>query len=65
MLDVFRLIFKWIEIFPNYLKSFNEGLAHPNLYLTDYDTAIAFCGNELFNILEKVFGGCPRCQKFF
>ncbi len=23
------------------------------------------CGNELFGILEKCFGGCIRCSKFF
>lgn len=29
------------------------------------DAAIANCGNELFDILYKCFGGCPRCMKFF
>lgn len=29
MQDVFKLIFKWMEIFPNYLKSFYESLQHP------------------------------------
>lgn len=29
------------------------------------NVAIASCGNELFDILYKCFGGCQRCLKFF
>lgn len=59
------MIFKWMEIFPNYVKSFYDSLQHPQLYLVDYDAAIAQCGNELFGIFEKCFGGCMRCNRFF
>lgn len=65
MLDVFKLIFKWMEIFPQYLTSYQESLHHPNLYLVNYEASVAMCGNELFGILEKCFGGCMRCLKFF
>jgi hypothetical protein len=54
-----------MEIFPNYLKSFYDCLQHPQLYLVDLDAAISQCGNELFSILEKCFGGCARCLRFF
>lgn len=33
--------------------------------MVDIDAAIANCGFELFDILNKCFGGCQRCQKFF
>jgi hypothetical protein len=65
MQDVFKLIFKWMEIFPQYLTSYQEGIHHPNLYLVSYEAAVAMCGNELFGILEKCFGGCLRCIRFF
>lgn len=65
MQDVFKLIFKWMEIFPKYLSSYQEALHHPQLYLVSLDAAVAMCGNELFGILEKCFGGCSRCLKFF
>lgn len=65
MVDMFKLIFKWMEIFPHYLTSYQEALNHPNLYLVNYDAAVAMCGSELFGILEKCFGGCMRCLKFF
>ena len=29
MQEVFKLILKWMEIFPNYLQSFNECQQHP------------------------------------
>jgi hypothetical protein len=29
MQNIFRLIFKWMEVFPNYLKSFYESQQHP------------------------------------
>jgi hypothetical protein len=63
--DVFALIFKWLEIFPEYLSSFYESLHHPQLYLVNQDAAIAMCGPELFNILEKCFGRCLRSDRFF
>lgn len=65
MNKIFQLIFKWMEIFPAYLKNFSEAVAHPQLYLVDVDTAISQCGSELFSILEKCFGACPRCYRFF
>lgn len=65
MKDVFNMIFKWMEIFPKYVKSFYESIQHPQLYLVDYDAAIAQCGNELFGIFEKCFGGDLRCNRFF
>jgi hypothetical protein len=33
--------------------------------LVSYEASVAMCGNELFGILEKCFGGCMRCLKFF
>jgi hypothetical protein len=33
--------------------------------LVNTEAAISMCGNELFDILEKCFGGCIRCSKFF
>lgn len=54
-----------MEIFPNYVKSFYDSFQHPQLYLVDLDAAISQCGNELFSILEKCFGGCARCSRFF
>jgi hypothetical protein len=65
LVDVFKLIFKWMEVFPQYLSSYQEAQHHPNLYLVNYDAAVAMCGNELFGILDKCFGGCMRCNKFF
>lgn len=65
MKDIFSLIFKWIEIFPQHLPAFQDSLHHPQLYLVSYEAAIAQCGNEFFNILEKCFGRCSRGQKFF
>ena len=65
MQDVFKLILKWMEIFPQYLSSYQEALHHSQLYLVNMDAAIAMCGPELFGILEKCFGGCSRCSKFF
>ena len=65
MLDVFKLIFKWMEVFPQHLTSYQESLHHPKLYLVNYEASVAMCGNELFGILEKCFGGCMRCLKFF
>ena len=51
MQDVFKLIFKWMEIFPQYLQSYHESIHHPQLFLVNTDAAIAMCGNELFDIL--------------
>ena len=65
MQDVFKLILKWMYIFPSYLPSYQEALHHSQLYLVNMDAAIAMCGPELFDILEKTFGGCNRCSKFF
>lgn len=65
MKDIFLLIFKWMEIFPEYLGSFQDSLHHPQLYLVSYEAALAQCGNELFSILEKCFGRCQRCNRFF
>jgi hypothetical protein len=33
--------------------------------LVNIDAAVAMCGNELFDIFQKCFGGCIRCSKFF
>lgn len=63
--DIFSLIFKWLEIMPDYLPSFYDSLHHPQLYLVNYEAAIAQCGNELFSILEKCFGRCYRSNRFF
>ncbi len=54
-----------MEIFPRYLTSYQESQHHPNLYLVSYEASVAMCGNELFGILEKCFGGCMRSLKFF
>jgi len=39
--EVFKLIIKWMEIFPKYIQQFNEGQQQPNLYLVDINAAIA------------------------
>jgi hypothetical protein len=59
------LIFKWLDLFPQYLGSYCDSVNHQQLYLVSYDAAIAMCGNEFFQILEKCFGRCFRSNKFF
>jgi len=63
--EVFSMIMKWMEIFPQYLNAFNASQQNLNLYLVDQDAALAQCGNEFFDIFSKCFGGCPRCMTFF
>ena len=65
MQDIFELIYKWMEIFPQYTKSFAAASQNPLLYHIDMDVAISQCGPEFFDILQKCFGLCNRTTKFF
>ena len=62
--EVFRLVLKWIHIFPEYMESYHRHMQYPNFFLVDLDTAIAACGNEIFGMLHKCFYLCDRATKF-
>jgi hypothetical protein len=39
--EVFKMIIKWMEVFPKYVANFNESQLYPSLFLIDIDTAIS------------------------
>jgi hypothetical protein len=58
MQETFELIFKWMDLFPAMLKTYNETMHNPNVYLVDLASSLASCGPELFDIFDKCFGSC-------
>ena len=55
---------KWIEIFPQYIQAFKNTRMH-HIFLVDLDAAISSCAFEIFDMIHKCFGHCPRANKFF
>ena len=64
MQDMFKLILKWMEIFPKYLDCYRASIKSPELYLVYTEAAISMCGYELLDIFDKCFGGCINCSNF-
>mmetsp|Transcript_36080 Transcript_36080/g.55403 ORF Transcript_36080/g.55403 Transcript_36080/m.55403 type:complete len:242 (+) Transcript_36080:625-1350(+) len=63
--EVFKLVIKWIEIFPQYLDVYKLCQKHPHLFAVDVRAAVASCGYELFDIVGKCAGFCDRTKVFF
>lgn len=62
--DLLKMCLKWVEIFPQYIKSYQYNQQYPNIFIVDLDCAIASCGYEIFTMIHKCFGLCMRSNKF-
>jgi hypothetical protein len=66
MSHVFNIIQLWMKHFPSKLyKNYNLSRKHTKLYLIDFDTAVARCGDEFIDILAKCFGCCSRWNELY
>lgn len=62
---VLQMILQWMELFrKQYIEYYTEAQQNPKLFLVDIDAAIASAGPELFNVLGKLFGDCPRARNY-
>lgn len=51
IVDLFKLIFTWTEIFPSLLNNYADNIDNPDLFIVDINTALSLCGFELFDMI--------------